>query len=76
MQNQQSTQSYESYFGEIVLIEVLDIALIIKLRKNIGEVFFSPFKLIDSPDSALIIHADDAVFCAAVSGNAAPGSAP
>lgn len=51
-------------------------ALIIKLRKNIGKVLFFPFKLIDSPDSALIIHADDAVFCAAVSGNAAAWSAP
>lgn len=43
-----------------------------KTQENIGKLFFFLFKLIESADTALIIHARDAVFCSAVSEKPAP----
>lgn len=43
-----------------------------KSQENIGKLFFFLFKLIESADTALIIHAYDAVFCSAVSEKPAP----
>lgn len=54
------------YFGEVTLIRVLD-SSDRKSQENRGKLSFFLFKLIESPDNALIIHARDAVLCWAIS---------
>lgn len=54
------------YFGEVTLVRVLD-SSDHKSQENRGKLSFFLFKLIESPDNALIIHARDAVLCWAIS---------